>query len=1244
MKLAARLGRRTAVIALGGLSLGLGGCGVDEAPQGLKKTPAGDGATIRFDVYHKPLPEIPMPNDAAMWPDPTSRTGVRVNASLGAPTNIEQDARRKFNQLEGFGTYSGITIAFDKTTKNDARPALDLENIQKRHVGDDYEFENDAIYVVNLATGIPVPLDLGEGAFQYIIREKQKYWRNDTRRYGMNLLYETADETVDPLTGKFDPARTEDGTPTGKPIYNPAWDTDFDGVLDRPNLADYTACPNQAQVELGEVRDADRDRCLADNLMTWYERETDTLIMRPLIPMEEKSQYAVVVTDRTLDADGNPVKSPFDFVYHPAQEPGMKMLQSHLENPDLASYYGDIGGKGLDNVAFAWTFTTEPVVEDLRLLRDGLYGTGPFARLAKQFPAEAEMQRAVGLTDLESLEPGEKEPANWQDDPACAGKTDDYYIVKFENIKTQLRLVASQSFGLEGPELDGLIASFDHISHIAVGFFKTPFFIEGGPQNTDSHAAFDLDYRTGEGKVYTDTVQFMLAIPKESKRQAQPFPVAYYGHGYTSSTFEALGFAGSLAQQGIATVSMNATWHGVEVGDAEKDVVRALLGGVCHGPFGSALLAGRYRDLDGDGQASNNSGGDYWTSYVFHTRDVVRQSSIDLLQMFRIFKTYDGEQKANQDYNQDGKADLAGDFDHDGTPDIGGKNPKFHAWGQSLGGILAPFVAALDPDVITAAPGSGAAGLLDVGARTFQGGAFEGIYLRNFGPIIVGVPAKEFYDADRESETSCKEDEISLRFVVIDVNDDREVEFQCLNVSEATDGAGLPDGGTVVAYNIDNGERRCARLTGDQSPKGRGRFRIGLPASVGDRLQLNFYAKPDAVDTYDPDSGCNVEAGLKPVAELFEWGDGLVEEGATDPNSDSETPVCTEPRGCSRYQNRYYPAGTQLVSLVEGFGYIRQTPSLRRFMGLAATAVDPGDPVNFLPHFALKPIVDHKGEPHPPTALLNFVTVGDMNVPLNAGIAMGRVAGAVPFLRPDAANRYPALADYVTPQSLYSALGAKTPNRVLVDNHVLEGINRLERNAPTDLTSCTPNEVALTAADTYCHPECTADDDSKCLRGQHCVDDRCVARPVSEDSCARILYDVDVLDDGVAAYRQPQAQVPLRLGRIATPASPTTIDDVWMPRLLGSPGAKDADAWSADQRVVAQLMAYVEPTGVHGFNPADTCQAWVVGRYMINLIGRFFATEGADLYYLSHPASHQCLGRDLDAGSCSFVRDVTKDQ
>ena len=1222
------------------------GCSVDEIPDGLGKSAEGDSATVKWDLYHKPLPDIPFPNDQAMWPDPTSRTGLRVNASTVAPTNIEETARRKFDQLEGFGTYAPITIGFQKRKDNPAQPALDLGNIAKRHQGDDYELANDAVYVVNLDTGVPALIDLGEGAFQYVVREKGKYWRNDTRRLEQNLMWDTADESIDPTTGKRRPAALIDGVPQ----YKPEWDTDFDGALDLPNFQSQDACPSQVDVTLGKVSERERDRCVTDNLLSYYERETDTLIMRPLIPLQEKTQYAVVVTDRMLDcgkdrtkcAGGEPVRSPFDFVYHPAQEEAMARLKSHLANADLSSYYGDIGGTGLAHVRFAWTFTTQPVQEDLRIIRDGLYGKGPLAKLSKEYPARAELARAAGKIDLEALvDNNYEEPPDWEKSGKCVETNKNFHIVKFDVVKDTLQELAKQGFGFEGPSLATLIGSFDSISHIGIGEFDSPFFIDGGPKGTDPNASFDMDFRTGQGKIYRDKVQFLIVVPKNTKEHAQPFPVAYYGHGYTSSSLEVLGFAGHLAAHGIASVGMNATFHGLEMGETELQLARNLFKSACEGPFASALLTGRARDLDGNG--TKDSGGDYWTSYLFHTRDVVRQSAVDLLQMFRVFKGFDGKNLAvqtkdphsgrlMQDYNGNGEPDdLAGDFDGDGTPDVGGPSSEYYAWGQSLGGILAPFVAALDPNVVASAPTSGAGGLLDVGARTFQGGAFEGIYLRNFGPLVVGLPAKEeFFDQNKAKETRCTESQISLRFVLIDVNNDREVEFGCVDKA-----AFAKAGGTVMVSNGKNGEVRCARMDTD------GRFRIGIPSSIGDKLEVQMYDEPDVVDSYDPDSGCNISADDSHRIELINtWGEGLIPTGGKDPVTGAE--VCPTEGGCAKFQDKYFAKGTPLVSPAEGFGHIRQTPSLRRFMNLASNIVDPGDPVNFVPYYGMRTMTDPDGKPMPPKGMLNIITVGDMNVPLNSGVALGRVAGALPFLTPDAADRYPAYADYVTPNALYVQLGGVTPNRALIDAHVLEGVSRLARNPPSDLKSCRPNELPVTVEDVVCHPNCTDTDTKACLSGQSCISGRCSKNPISEDDCAQALYDIDVLDEGTSLFGETEAAIPLRTGRIAIPASPESIDAVWEPRLKGKPYAPDIGAWKADKRVLSQLQAYIAPRGIHGFDPSDPCQNWDSGQYMTNLIGRFFTSSGSDVYYLSHPSSHQCLGKATGKGSCSFVQVPSK--
>lgn len=56
--------------------------------------------------------------------------------------------------------------------------------------------------------------------------------------------------------------------------------------------------------------------------------------------------------------------------------------------------------------------------------------------------------------------------------------------------------------------------------------------------------------------------------------------------------------------------------------------------------------------------------------------------------------------------------------------------------------------------------------------------------------------------------------------------------------------------------------------------------------------------------------------------------------------------------------------------------------------------------------------------------------------------------------------------------------------------------------------------------------------------------------------------------------------------------------------------------------------------GAEGDVPRDVCRRWDFATYGNTLVARFFATEGRDVYYLSHPRTHGCLAD----GSCDFLR------
>ena len=1220
-------------------------CNTD-APVDFGKTPSGPGATVRFDLAHDPLPDIPLPSDTATWADPTSRTGLRINASLVAPTAIERDARERFDRLEGWGTFSPITVSFDlREVAGEARradqAALDLANIEARHQGDDYDFQDDAIYLVNLSTGIPVPLDVGNGNFEFTLKRLDRYWANDTRATERNLAFETRDESAQGAVS-WD-------------TFTPDLDTDFDGVMDVPNLDEPFACGDPDPI-CDDAKNPDyetdacvatrrgRDQCITDRLLTYYERETDTLILRPLIPLDEKTKYAVVLTDRLLDANGDAVKSPFSAVFHASQRPAAERVMAALDDSAHKAYFGDLAGTGLDRVAFTWTFTTQPTVEDMKVLRDGLYGSGPFSQFEDEFPPQLELNRLIGK--VAGLNEGAIDPAGWESDTSCENQTNNLYLVRPAAIREALKLAVTELFGSgDGPDTQALLRSFEAIDYIAIGTYRTPFLLEGGPENTDPKAAFDLDYTTGAGEKHEDVVQFFLIVPKETEQFQQPFNVNIYGHGYTGNFLELIFYAGNLAEHGLATIGINAMGHGLDLGDETTETLaKGLFAGTCAGPLYEALVASRGRDLDRNGR--DDSGGDFWSSYLFHTRDGVRQSVLDHIQLVRILRAFgsddgrafcknDDSGWANKavdkcDTDRNGQAEVFGDFDADGVADIGGESATYGTWGESLGGILSGVHGAIDAYVTSASPGSGGGGLTDIGVRSFQGGVIEAVLLRMWGPLLVTVPSEERPPcsegfADAGECTVCAPGEVSLRWVVPDVNDTGEVEANCLD-------SALIRGSTVLIYNEANDELRCASVGDDL------RMRVGVPASINDQITVRFYDGAHLVEDYD---SCRptFDGASEPKLIVDQWGKGPF---AMDAPDETSTSSCLS-TSCAYFQGQFFGEESPLSAPAEGYGQIRQTPSLRRFLQLAQMALEPGDPVSFAPYYAIKPMTDPFGNPIDSHAVLTINTIGDMNVPLNSGISFARASGALPFFRPDQVALYPEYADYVTPAALFEALGA-TPNQALIDNHVIEGITALARHPAGGECEASANAaiegVYLTSDDEElaCFPAGCVDNEGVCNSGSFCdtIADRCVPNPLGKRRCEEALYDADDLDEGQHLYFEQASPVPHRLVRYTESALASSVDSVWEPRLAGAPGSEDGGWVPAPKRRVTGLLdAYVVPEGVHTFVNGNPCQNFDHGNYLTNLVGRFFQSDGTDVYYLSHPTSHHCL--ETSGEACGYI-------
>ncbi len=1184
------LSRFPAGFIIVGAWLALASCTPDlPVDQTGPRTPIGTGPRVRWDLGHRPLPEIPLPNDIATRPDPTSPTGLRINASMLAPTNLEHTFRSQFDELDGFGTYEAITVPFE----ND----LDIANIQRRHQGDDNAFANDAVYLIDLETGLPQPLDIGDGNFPYTRRSRDPLFPNDPRTGESNIIFETINEDTN-----------------GDGRLQPEEDTNFDGVLGRRNVFPASGNPY-------------------DNLTAFFEHSTDTLIVRPLLPLLEQHRYAVVLTDRLVGNDGQPVRSPFETVTHPLMANALSALRGHL--CAHSALYGGLryddrgcdgsGGTALDGgtgaggrVAFAWYYTTETTVSELFAARDGLYGRGPFAQLAQITPRMALGRVNIGASGV--CRP-EQERNN--------------FVIDRQGLQGIFQTL--DYIDDPGPARRGARdASYDSVAYAVLGTYHSPYLTAADPRrNIDYHAHWQMNIRTGTIDHVGDAeIPYMLFVPRETASAHAPFPVMIYTHGYGAGITEAFAVAGVMATNGIATIAIDGPTHGLPLWPEVRTAVNLYLRGNCLAGVGDVLLyrGNRARDINGDGYG--DPAADFWTSYVVHSRDNVRQYALEISQLIRAMRgfgtdpalglpPYMTSQPADRqppavpiDLNGNGRVDddHIGDYNGDGRPDVGGPNGRFYVMGESLGGIMSELLGGSEPDIRGSVPYAGGGGLADVGARSVQGGIREAVLLRLMGPMIVGSPPSDYglrrgdrCTSDNEcprfstcdmgatdrrcvfTRTSCAANQLSMRLLSTNIDEIGNLEFACANVTntDGRDGAPTIQPGDTVRVincrgaNCENPIVRCA-LAGEG-----GRFQLPFPADTNDPLTLEIYSLPP-----DPVTGRPMAAVesfgtcvLRPNAHLrssvsrFYVYEGDCAEGCghipRQPARCTVTDTNPDVDNCHTYMivRRPAPGGQApaLVSPTEGLGLRRQAPEFRRFLTLAQVALEGGDPISFAPYYFLRRPPAQFTQParH---SIINVATVGDQNVPLNTGNAFGRAAGLIPFLRDDAP---PHLRDYATPPDLFARY-SMTPNHLLIDRHVIEGIYWLNR---------WPTATSMT-----------------------------------------YLMDVDNLDEGQQGYGEATLDPPLRLVRLARPVDASNAGDlaaVWAPTMSSTP-------WIPDPRrpTSSSINYYVRPEGHHSVDePPRPDLPFDYTTYMYNVAARFFNTDGADIYFRTHPADHRCLER-----------------
>ena len=908
-------------------------CGDGGPFTGLAPAKKTGGPTVQFALTGEPE-ALPYPNDLLARLDGESPTGLRVNLPIRGDTRTAQLARAQLDLLDGFSTNGPITVSFDQD--------LDLLDLYARQ--NDSDPGNDGVYLVDLTTGAPVALDFNSGRFPLELPVLQSYFLDDPLAGDSNLLFST-----------------EGLSPNYLHSNEPFWATTHGGI------------PQQS-----------------DDLLTFYERATHTLILRPVFPLEQERTYAVLLTDRLLGSNGRAVQSPLSGINH--------AMQTH----ELSALLGVLPqGTRLDDLAFAWAFTTQTTTKDLEAIEEGLGGSGILRPISLRFPVLDSSVVGTGESTIRLLP---------EQDLSGAGA----YVMKAATLVTALR----------DPRLEGILTPADAQARAALfeslGYID--YFISGtypsldllvDPDRPHDESAFALDVASAFIRADFTLVPFLIAVPKhdEAHGHSQPFPTVLAAHDLGGSRLDPmLSVAGTFAQQGLATAAIDGPGQGLQLDPGSEAIVRAVFADHSVEPFLDALLASRARDLDGDGVV--DPGGDLFSVNPFHTRDLLRQTAVDCFQLSRLLRSFTGNALMNIPSNN--ALATAGDFDGDGIPDLGGPavwpadvtdllgNILIHrgtvnpgadqfAYGVGLGGAVAAIVAAVEPGVVAAAPVSAPGNLSETILRTHDPRIQDGAFLTAFGPILAISQSQLFWDAS----IAGREVHVPIAPLTLRAGD----RVTACNLSRAP-GAVPPD--SILAANP---PAYCTTALAGAN----GQVRLPLAAEGPFAFQIESpldAGVPAQVQTELIRDGDRVRVFVSPAA-----GGGLQ-------TIDSfQYPVIAD--GISR------SPGEALRAISGGYGRDRNTPAFRELAGSWQALFDPGDPINYAPLWNREPAAGRNGVP--PNVLL-IATLGDSLIPTAQQIALARAAGFVETTVPD--------PNYGVPI-----------DQVLKESAAIEGVARLPRFA-----------------------------------------------------------------------------------------------------------------------------------------------------------------------------------------------------
>jgi dienelactone hydrolase len=434
---------------------------------------------------------------------------------------------------------------------------------------------------------------------------------------------------------------------------------------------------NSDNIFLVRLRDPTRSgvslRTIGINQVMW-DPATNSLSFESEELLEQHTEYLMVVTTSVRDTRGNPLWSDdfWDFITDPTfyrygccelSDYRLDMLDA-LDRADISPF----------RIVSASLFTTMSTTSALEKIRDQIKAATPAA-------------------------------ANFL--LATDGSRTNFPIASVQSMVVQRQIRTTPTFQAETVGTPALGAVPGAVGSVAFGRYSSPDYMATGRYIPE------IFTRTGTPLVQrTNPLYFTLILPSGTK-PAGGWPVAIYGHGFTSNRETIMAFASVLASRGIATIAISVVGHGG--GSAGTLTVNRTSGTPVTLPVG-----GRGTDMNGDGLIEVTEGISAMPPRaMIQFRDGMRQTVIDLMQLVRVIETN------GMDANGDGSTDLNGQ--------------RIYYFGISLGGMYGPILLALDPSVSAGVSIVAGGTIMDL-ARM---GAFRGLpaqALANRTPSLINAP------------------------------------------------------------------------------------------------------------------------------------------------------------------------------------------------------------------------------------------------------------------------------------------------------------------------------------------------------------------------------------------------------------------------------------------------------------------------------------------------------------------------